>query len=451
MRAIVWIIAVLLLLAGCTQVDENPKFNPSAELPSWVYDAPFYYQPPEDLPAAETIGDGIGVYYTGEKAFFIRHPGGCQIDGVPRVGVYYSTDQGRTWLKAGYFGVEQTHFNFLAKEEGSYWVRFVGPGQGIAECPPGVPHQIYVVDRTGPIAVLSITPSPWEDEKKTIPHVYQVGQNIRLDWVVSDRNLDPNSLKLGICFAEFPYNVVWSTLPDSMKESGNVIVELPPEAAQYGGIRFRLEARDKASNIGVTLTEPLRVRSGVVAPPPPAPPATQPQATQPLAPTQPQAPAPPPAAAPPPIAAPPPVAAPPPAPPPPAPPPPAPRPAVLPPGPFERIKGPEPRPGWPKIDQRIKKGTSQQLDWLPPAAANYREMELQFSSNDGVTWQAVAKGLKVGQAVAWTVPDVTSNACRLRVAAIVPVTGGTGRMEITLAMTQRFIVENEVATAPTGP
>ncbi len=423
MRAIVWIIAVLLLLAGCTQVDENPKFNPSAELPSWVYDAPFYYQPSQDLPAVETIGDGIGVYYTGEKTFFVRHPGGYQIDGVPRVGVYYSTDQGQTWLKAGYFGVEQTYFNFLAKEEGSYWVRFVGPGQGLAECPPGVPHRIYVVDRTRPTAVLSITPPIWEDEKNRIPHVYQVGQNIRLDWGVSDRNLDPNTIKLGICFADFPHNVVWSTLPDTMTESGSIMVELPPEAAQHGGIRFRLEARDKAGNIGVALTEPLRVRgAGAAATQPAGPPSTQPHVVAP-----PQAPVPPQA------------------------PPPPPRPAVLPPGPFERAKGPESRPGWPKTDQHLKKETPQQLNWLPPAAASYRELELQFSTDDGLTWQMVAKGLKVGQPVAWTVPDVIGRTCRLRVAAIVPATGGMGRVEITLAMTQRFTVENGAATAPTGP
>ena len=129
MRTIGWIITVLVLLAGCTQVDENPKFNPSAELPSWAYDAPFYYQPPQDLPALETAGDGIGVYYTRDQSFFVRHPGGCQLNGVPRVAVYYSLDMGKTWNKAGYFGVEQTHFNFLAKQEGNTGCASWGPAR----------------------------------------------------------------------------------------------------------------------------------------------------------------------------------------------------------------------------------------------------------------------------------------------------------------------------------
>jgi hypothetical protein len=419
MRAIVWLVAVLVLLTGCTQVDENPKFNPSAELPPWAYDAPLYYQPAEDLPQQETIGNGIGVYYTRERSFFIRHPSNSQISGVPRVAIYYSIDQGQDWSKAGYYGVEQTHFNFLAKREGAYWIRFVGPGQGVTECPPGQPHRIYVVDRTPPAIVLSITPPVWEDEKDQVPHLYEVGQSVRLDWGVSDRNLDPNSIKMGICFAEFPYNVVWSVLPEAMKESGSLTVELPPQATQHGGIRFRLEARDKAGNIGLAMTDALHIRSTAAA-------ATRPAATQPagvpkarlVPPVQTQPPAQPP-----------------------------PRPAVLMPSRFERATTAD-RPGWPKFEQSLPKGSRQELGWLPPAAVNYRDMELQFSANDGQLWQTVAKGLKPGQAVAWTVPDVTGTTCRLRIVAIVPATGGPAGTEITLAMTQRFAVNGVTATAP---
>ncbi len=397
MRAISWIIAVPVLLAGCTQIDENPKFNPPAELPSWAYDAPFYYQPPQDLPALETVGEGIGVYYSRDQSFFIRHPGGCQLNGVPRVGVYYSTDMGKTWNKGGYFGVEQTHFNFLAKEDGRYWVRFVGPGQGVTECPPGQPHRVYVVDRQAPAIVLSVDPSPWEDERRGIPHVYRVGQNVRLFWGVSDANLDPSSIRMGICFAEFPHNVVWSALPEALAVSDSITVELPPEAVLHGGIRFRVEARDKCGNVGLTVTEVLRVAGKEAEL---AMPTTQPMAA-----------------------------------------------LELPPEPTEGpATAPAHRPGWPTANQRLQRGSPQELRWLPEAAASYTKLELQFSANDGLMWQTVATGLVPGQPVAWTVPDVTSNTCRLRIVGVTEPTDGE-KVEVTLAMTEQFVVNAEPAAA----
>ncbi|MCJ7543863.1 MAG: hypothetical protein MUP47_04740 [Phycisphaerae bacterium] len=406
MRAIGWIIAVLVLLAGCTQVDENPKFNPQAELPSWAYDAPFYYQPPQDLPALETVGEGVGVYYTRDESFFVRHPGGCQLNGVPRVGVYYSLDMGQTWTKAGYFGVEQTHFNFLAKEEGRYWVRFVGPGQGVADCPPGAPHRVYVVDRKSPAIVLSVLPSPWEDERRGVPRLYEVGQNVRLSWGVSDTHLDPSSIRMGICFAAFPHNVVWSSLPEALAEADSITVELPPEAARHGGIRFRLEARDKCGNIGLAMTEVLQVGAGEGKPS--TAPSSQPSVTlelPPAAATQPAS------------------------------------------GPAEPLKAAEERPGWPKVTERLQGGSPQELRWLPEGAGNYTKLELQFSSNDGLMWQTVATGLKPGQAVAWTVPHVTSKSCRLRIVGVAQPTDGD-KVEVTLAMTQQFVVNSGVTTAP---
>ena len=395
MRAMSLLTAVLVLVAGCTQVDENPKFNPQAEMPSWTYDAPFYYRPSDDLPTLETVGEGIGVYYTHEQSFFIPHPGNCQLNGVPRIGVWFSTDQGNTWQKAGYYGVEQTHFSFLAEHDGTYWIRFVGPGQGVAECPPGVPHRIYVVDRQPPTIVLSVSPSPWENEKEKIARVYSVGQNVTLYWGVSDANLDPNTISMSICFADFPQNVIWSKLPETLKDSDSLTIEIPPEAVRDGGLRFRLEAKDKAGNIGVGMTDVLHASSEAAQP---AAPAAQPA-----------------------------------------------------PSPFERTTGagPQQRPGWPSRGQVLVAGTAQELAWLPPTAGEYGDLELQFSSNDGRTWQSVATGLKPGQTVTWTVPQAAGDACRLRIIAITQTATG-GKSEVTLAMTELFTVAGEPG-APTAP
>ncbi len=396
MRAMGLLIAVLALVGGCTVADENPKFDPQAEMPSWAYDAPFYYRPSEDLPEAETVGDGIGVYYTNEDSFFIPHPGGCQLNGVPRVGVWFSTDQGANWAKAGYYGVEQTHFNFLAAKDGDYWIRFVGPGQSPSECPPGIPHRIYVVDRQAPTIVLSVTPPPWEDEKRTIPRLYSVGENVTLFWGVSDAHLDPNTIQLGICFADFPHNVVWSRLPAALSDSDSLTIEIPPEARRDGGLRFRMEARDKSGNIGVAMSNVLHVAGPVGG-----------EAFAPAKPGR----------------------------------------------TFERPEhvALEDRPGWPIGGQILAGRSEQTLAWLPPAAGENGNLELQFSPDDGSSWQTVATGLISGQDVMWTVPPIASDVCRLRVVAKTATPAG-GTSEATLAISEPFkVIAATSATAPAGP
>lgn len=113
----------------------------------------------------------------------------------------------------------------------------------------------------------------------------------------------------------------------------------------------------------------------------------------------------------------------------------------------------EERPGWPTINQRLPRGSRQELRWLPPGAVNYPTLELQFSSNDGLMWQTVAAGLKPGRPVVWTVPETTGNGriCRLRIVAIAEAAGVNNRVESTLAMTQQFTVTSVPATMPAKP
>ena len=77
-------------------------------------------------------------------------------------------------------------------------------------------------------------------------------------------------------------------------------------------------------------------------------------------------------------------------------------------------------------------------------------MELQFSSNDGLMWQTVAAGLKPGQPVAWTVPSVNSKTCRLRIVGVTQPTDGE-KVEVTLAMTQQFVVNGLAPAPPAAP
>lgn len=385
------LLTVLLVVAGCTQPDTNPDWNPSRDLPPWAYDAPFYYRPSEDLEPVETIGEGIPVYYVRDDYFFIRHPGGYQVNGTPRVAVWCSVDAGETWNKAGYYGVEQSHFLLRARDDAPHWIRFVGPGQGVTEIPPGMPHRIYVADRDPPRIAVEVRPSPWTDEEKKVPRVYEVGEVVHLRWAVRDEHLTEPGVELGTCFAEFPMNTVWNSFPEDLPPTGTMDIELPAEAVRDGGLRFRIRAVDKAGNVGIGLTDTLHIEGeeGVRITRTPV------GSDDPV---------------------------------------------------IQFANTPGEKPGWPTAGEMIRGGVSRYLRWLPPDAADYGEIEMEFSANNGQTWRTVATGLKPSALVKWRVPPVTTQGGRLRI---------TGEDEsghrAVLATSQQFYVETAMPETIFGP
>lgn len=399
MRGITGLLIAVIFIAGCEVQDENPNWNPRQDYPDWTYDAPFYYRPSEDLPVAEVVGDGIPIYYTNNRNFFIKHPTGYQLPGTPRVSVWYSTDAGMHWQRAGYFGVEQTHFGFLAEKDGVYRIRFVGPGQGIAAANPDAPDRIYVVDTKGPSITMTITPPPVEKDKhgNEIPHIYNVGETITVRWEVYDANLIPNSVHLATSFGTFPQNVVWKTFPLSFPASHSLRIPIPAEAAghrkgQLGQFRIRLEASDKAGNVSFAFSEVLRV-SG-----PPVP----------VAPSVRKA-----------------------------------RPGEI----IVQEQGkPGSKPGWPQPGTLLRGGTSRVLLWLPKQAGKYKNVILQFSADNGRSWRTIAENLHLGTPVKWTVPEINSKICRLRILAVKDV-----QHRIMLAETQSFTINTAPVDTVLGP
>ena len=389
MRWTIWLAFAVALLAGCQQVDENPHWNPQSDLPPWTYDAPIYYRPAEELELTETIADNIGVYYTNKDYFFARHPSGYQLNGVPRIAVWCSQDEGTNWERVGYFGTEQTHFLFKADHDGWHWMRFVGPGQGVAEVPPGQPHRIYVVDTSPPAIELSVDPPPWETvetesgKKVKVPHIYEVGDTVTLSWGVGDTNLDSESIQLGVCYAKFPHNIVWSRWPETLPELGSMEIQIPEEAVTDAGLRFRIEASDKAGNVGVGLTDVLQI-AGMEGSP------TRKEMLQPVPPD------------------------------------------------LVRQAGGEPgaKPGWPRTGALLRGGTTRILAWMPESAPQYETLELHFSSNDGRIWRTVALDIKPDESVTWIVPEIISKRCRLRIVGI-----NEAGQNVPLANTGPFIVD----------
>ncbi len=394
MRQIIFTTVILAAaVGGCIQPDNNPDWDPQADMPGWTYDAPFYYRPSEELEVTEVVGDGIPVYYSYRDYFFIRHPGGSQVVGEPRVEVKYSPNRGNSWKRAGFFGVEQSHFCFQAEHDGKYWIRFIGPGQGVSKVPPGMPHRIYVVDTTPPAVSLTVTPPPWEEDEqgRKVPHIYEVGETVTLRWTVRDKNLVPDSIKLETCFAKFPYNMIWSRFPTTLKPTGSTEVEIPAEAVRDGGIRFRVSAKDKAGNNGAGLTDILQIAG------------SEGVAIQPVKVDEDDI--------------------------------------------IQQTHGtPGDKPGWPAAGELIRGGASRVLAWMPKEAGDYKSVNIQFTANDGRSWRTIKSDVDTDKQVKWAVPSITSKNCRLRIVGITD----DGR-RVMLATTRRFTVDTVAPDVITGP
>lgn len=253
------VLMACVALLGCTSPDENPSWNPPEQYPPPFYDRDFYLAPMVELEPTEKVGNNIPIYYSRDELVFIKHPDGQQPASPPRMGLFYSNNGGTVWNKAGYYGLQQTHFEFHAPQDDRYWVRFVGPGQGTADVPPGQPHRVYVVDTHAPKINMTVSPSPWVDADRKVPRQFHVGQEVVLHWTVDDKHLIKDSVQLATCYAQFPHNLVWSEFGEQMGPVGAVRVMIPPEAAHQAGLRFRIIAKDKAGNIGIALSEILPV------------------------------------------------------------------------------------------------------------------------------------------------------------------------------------------------
>ena len=129
---------------------------------------------------------------------------------------------------------------------------------------------------------------------------------------------------------------------------------------------------------------------------------------------------------------------------------PAKRPTVRPVRPWELVVMTEgvtnPKPGWPQPGAMIRGGTSRILHWLPTGIEKYKNVMLQFSANNGRSWRSVAENLQAGRTVKWSVPQVNSKICRLRILAVI-----SEEHRLMLAKTQAFTVHTAPPDTIFGP
>lgn len=230
--------------------DRPAPFNPAKTYPEWAYDAPSYTRPVED-PQAEPKSrvKDPEHFFTSKPVIMVHQPEGYRPEEIPRVAIWYTRDNGYHWKKAGYFGRSATYFPLEVKKEGDYGIRFVGPGQESAMETPPNPVCVHHVDMTPPKVRLSLEPEQaW----------YMLGQRVTVNWTATDPHLEAMPARV-------------SVIPDWESDQSRPI-EIAREQADVGsieytvpanlmgdGFRIRVDAIDRAGNIGLAYSQTLQV------------------------------------------------------------------------------------------------------------------------------------------------------------------------------------------------
>lgn len=260
-------ILMALCATGCERpapfkvADRTPKtepeapFDPPNTYPEWAFDQPQYVRPVAELtpePKAKA-GDPLH-YFTKEKVVLIRQPSGYTPEETPRIAVWWSDNNGFHWQKAGFFGRQQSYFAFEAPDDGDYGIRFVGPGQEQAMHATAHPERVYHVDTVIPEVQVTVDPEQtW----------YNVGQSVTVSWSAEDYHLieTPVNVTAMLDFSADESKPI--EVQKNLAKEGSITYKIPTEALNHE-IRFRVDAMDRATNLGITYSHALQVVSDPV-------------------------------------------------------------------------------------------------------------------------------------------------------------------------------------------
>ena len=230
--------------------DREAPFNPQERYPGWAFDQPEFMQPTNALDSELPIrGDDPNHFFTNDCVVLIEQPTGYTPEEIPRIAVYRSDDNGFTWKRDGMFGREQGYYALETHADGDYGIRFVGPGQELAERTPADPQRVYHVDTQPPEVEIEINP------EKTW---YRPGDQVKIAWAARDPHLIANPVRLGMLmdFTGDIRNLV--ELQRDLADEGSMTYRIMPNSAGRQ-IVFRIEALDRADNLGLAYSHHLQV------------------------------------------------------------------------------------------------------------------------------------------------------------------------------------------------
>lgn len=230
--------------------DRPAPFEPAKTYPEWAYDAPSYTRP-VDEPKAQprSRAKDPAHYFTSKPVIMVHQPEGYVAEEIPRVAIWYSRDNGYHWEKAGYFGRGETYYKLQVKKEGDYGIRFVGPGQEAAMEALPYPVCVHHVDMTAPRVTLSIDPEQaW----------YTPGQRLTVNWKATDPHLEAMPTRVSVITDWASDTVRPIEVAREQADVGSIEYTIPNNLGG-DGFRFRVDAIDRAGNIGLAYSQTLQI------------------------------------------------------------------------------------------------------------------------------------------------------------------------------------------------
>ncbi len=259
-------------ILGCS-INKEKQVVTDSSRPEWSYDKPFYLRPAAGPEALTQFDEGdIPEILVAKRLLTTPRPLVSDPRMWPRTAIWVTPDEGMTWEKVGYFGLQQNNYYLPVDEDGTYGIRFIGPGVPPANSKPPKPHMRYIVDTRPPRIAVFISPN------KT---VYHPGDIIEVEWEASDINLLEDSTIVSTCSDGQAPKFEWKPLEGPFDTSDTACFEISEDSVNKT-VLVRITTRDRAGNVGLGYSCPIYV----VPAPPMAQPEAEPEAATPPAPSK---------------------------------------------------------------------------------------------------------------------------------------------------------------------
>jgi len=194
------------------------------------------------------LGDATD-HFVNQRVATIARPARYSERELAQVEVWWTENNGFHWRNAGHFEQGQTSFSLNVREDGDYGVRFVGPDEEPAQRVLAYPERIYHVDTVAPEVQALVDPERAD---------YHVGDLVSIDWMVQDYQVEKHPVTIEVLRDRGDADNQAVEFQRDLPDEGTITYRIPPEALG-GEITFRIEARDRAGNVGVTHTGALQV------------------------------------------------------------------------------------------------------------------------------------------------------------------------------------------------
>lgn len=188
-------------------------------------------------------------FITNKRLVLVRRPEGGAAERDVRLAVWWTDNDGFHWNRAGTFERGQRHFLLRVPRDGDYGVRFVAENSELNPSLTGRIERMYHVDTRPPDVTVNIRP----DVQWFVP-----GDELIVDWAAEDFHLTETPVRIGALLDFSADRQECVELLGRLAAEGEAALPVPGEFVGHE-FTIRVEALDRAGNLGVAYSHALRI------------------------------------------------------------------------------------------------------------------------------------------------------------------------------------------------